>query len=260
MNSSQILEVNRRKIYKWIFMLLEEQHKRLGLKVLCHSCPPGINNPCFTFYFDSIRTESGLVITQFPVSGNTLHSMTMYQHTVGMPAWATGPQVEHPMQTQQELRTHSVMPWLKQTLKIIECGQVMSGRIEPDLQKRPHWDISCERYLLSWKMLGHYMASLPEFQPLETVGGSEPMFNPPYIRDAKRFLPVTFDDILVFAQGIHADDLKYWLHTGCIYRAGGECIDFYQMIKGGKTFETVLARVTSFMNHKPKSLKKSLDD
>lgn len=102
-------------------------------------------------------------------------------------------------------------------------------------------------YLLSWNVLGLYLAKQDGFIRLENVGSSWEYVKPEYIEDAKRFLPeADWEDVLVFPWGDSADQ-RYWLHTGRLVRKDGESLDFYQLAKGGMSLEKVVARVTDFM-------------
>lgn len=252
---SQMFELNRRKVYKWVFLLLERHHERLGLKVLAWSGPQGIGTPYFTFYFDAVKNDEGHIITQFDLGDrNSNHSMTMYQGLIGLPEWAVGDQMEHPDQSILELRTEQLLSWYEQHLRVIDCSQPLWSCIDTTIQQRLHWSAAVERYLLSWRMLGHVMASLPEFVPLETVGEStDPAYGvPDYVRDVDRFLPEMASEDIVILTGKPFKQEFYWLHAGRVYTMLGECLDFYQMIKGGYSFGDVLSRIKMFLSRPSK--------
>lgn len=243
---SAIFQLNRRKIYKWVFFLLKEHHRRVGLKVWAYSAPSGIATPRFSFFFDRIRDENGRPMKHFELNGQTVE-MQIYQWKVGVfQPLREGEPKDHPLQSKKELRTKDMLPWLNEQLRIRSlCSSLGKRVLEP--QDDPAWQHRSERYLLSWNVLGLYLAKQQGFIRLQTVDSSWDYVKPDYIEDVKRFLPeADWDDVLVFPTS-DSPDQRYWLHTGRIVRKDGESLDFYQLMKGGMPLEQVSQRVAEFM-------------
>ena len=241
--NSAIFRTNQRKIYKWIYLLLKKHNYRLGLKIICWSGPPGINNPYFSFFFYPIRDNNGHPIYNFKLIEEDYFAPVLYQDHIGLPGWAVGSQLTYPNQDTLEIRTNKVFPWIEEELNIIKLSQELKILKKLESGKPEFWEQTCEKYLLSWKLLGHYMAIKSEFMPLETPGESDYYgIEPDFLVTAESFLPETKrEDILYFGDGI------FWLHTGRICKNKGVCLDWYLMHKEGIVFSNIFKSVRQFI-------------
>jgi hypothetical protein len=106
---SPLYHQNRRKSYKWVFLLLEHYHEIFGLKVVAWSGPEGIGIPRFNFFFDRIREQDGRPKLQFELDRQSVE-MQMYQWTLGVFQPLPGEPQFHPQQSKLELRTDDIVP------------------------------------------------------------------------------------------------------------------------------------------------------
>lgn len=242
---SPTFQKNRRKIYKWVFLLLKEHHERLGLKVTAWSGPEGIGTPRLSFFFERLRQQSGSPEYHFALASEQV-GMQMYQWNVGVFQPLPGHPQLVPEQSTVELRTKKMLPWFNEQLRIIPIYQTLGDRLLPE-KVVENWQQRAERYLHSWNVLGMYLAKKAGFVRLESIGGTGWSYvEPAYIKDAQRFLSeARQEDILIFEKG--PDDWLYWLHTGRIVRRNGESLDFFQLSKGGMPLEKVVDRVSHFV-------------
>ena len=152
--ASPIFQSNRRKIPKWVFLLLKEHHERLGLKIAAWSGPEGIGTPRFSFFFDRVRLHDGSPRYFFDFGDNTNSvEMQMYQAAIGVCSPLPGHPQLHPMQSKVDLRSSKVIPWLNEQLRIISLYHQLGDAHMPYTNPGTDWpfrrSVTCTRGMFS---------------------------------------------------------------------------------------------------------------
>lgn len=236
--------LNQRKLYKWLFLLLQKHHERLGLKVLAWSGPDGIGTHRISLYFD-VGSEP-IAVSEVPVLG-----MHLYQSSISVRHEVSG-DVQYPPKNQAkvELRTQDTLPWLESKLAVIEKSQKQQVFPLPQASSA-WWPAAAQRYLRSWNVLGLLLKAIPEFVALETLGASAVHAEESQLAQswATAFYPeVSRTDILHFRDSQSGDPI-FWLHSGRVCKASGQSLDLNVLRQKGLKPEAMAAAVLEFVPH-----------
>ena len=212
--------LNQRKLYKWLFLLLQKHHERLGLKVLCWSGPDGIGTARLSLFFQ--RGDEPPSERQLPV-----FDMHLYQHAISIRQNPSGDALHPPRdQSTVELRTDEMLPWLETNLGIVLRAQ-QQGTYPLPKSNSAWWSAAAVRYLRSWNVLGLVLKALPRFVTLESIGASSVHAEEGAEASAwlETFYPeVSRIDVLHFRDQESGAPI-FWLHSGRLCKASGQSLD-----------------------------------
>jgi hypothetical protein len=135
---------NRRKIPKVVYLLLQQHHRTRGLAVVGWNKPPG--NSYFSFYT--------LAANRPPPELNVAFDglLTIYQDSVGMPAWSAGRQLEHPDWRNRDLSSAELVAWYRSHL---DGALLFTTHTDALAIWRGRYTVrQSEAFLLTWNVLG----------------------------------------------------------------------------------------------------------
>lgn len=243
---SHHFRINQRKILKWVFLLLQQHHQRLGLKACAWSGPAGINIDRISFFFHSVRDPES------PLPGIPLTDMCIYQASLGVCNGIN----EHPDQHSRELRTNEIVPWLEQQLGVIQrYHQLCASHVFPvqtNVDQNPFqmatWVAKADAYLLSWNVFGHWcrhQAKRVMYYSLGTFPWN--LEQPSWIEPARQMFAGTVDpfDILVLLKPDSWLPSRYWLMTGNVVDVNGSALDLNVLSRRGLDSKKIAQLVDS---------------
>ena len=147
------LQVNQRKILKWVFLILQEHHERLGLKVMAWDGGPGPGGR-LGFYFHTVLNPHER-FGAYRLPANHGLDMSMYQERVGV---FEGTQ-DYSAQAAVEMRTKEVLPKLERELDVVgNYHKAYEGHRFPHQEADPTWPGRAAVYLYSWNVFGLWQA------------------------------------------------------------------------------------------------------
>lgn len=141
-------DINRRKINKAVFLLLQKYHRAFGLAVLSWSRPTG--HSYHFFYSLAVRDDNGNPAHALDPLGP--YSLSIYQSMVALPIGSADQQPEHPEWRQRELRASELVQWYESQLTL---NEFFSDHAESIRWWRRAYHVSqSEPYLLTRNVLG----------------------------------------------------------------------------------------------------------
>jgi hypothetical protein len=213
--------INQRKILKWVFRILENHHRRLGLKAFAWAGPDGLNIHRISFFFDGVRHKDGGA----PLIDWT--AMSMYQSWLGV----CGGIEDHPEQKRRELRTEEILPWLEGQLGVIAHYQKLSARYHfpyENTGEDPRWELRANAYLLTWNVFSRWCMRNPKPLLYYTLATFPCDHGPPDWLDPaiKTFAHIADPfDILVIMDTTSYEPALFWITTGHVISVNGMAID-----------------------------------
>lgn len=146
--SEKLVQKNRARLLKAVYLLLQEHHTRYGLGAVGWWKEP--DNLYVSFFSHALRDELGRPKHCPEVSGK--YSLTIYQGLLGLPAWGAGEQYENEMFLKQDMRTAEIKEWLCRRLTL---EQFFADNEDEISSWRQRYTVDeAERYLFSWNVLG----------------------------------------------------------------------------------------------------------
>jgi hypothetical protein len=245
---SSWIRINQKKIVKWVFLLLQEHHARLGLKVYSWAGPEGIGTPRLSFFFDTARTfPPGF--EPYGVPAHEALDMSLYQLQVGT---FNGTQ-EHPDQGTRELRTKEILPWIEQQLDVQRHYQAVYEKFNgtfPYETKKPSNEVRAAHYLYSWNVFGLWSSSLDRALDYCTLA----MWPDSYATvDWRRHAYKTFCKVLdpwdILVLSTKCESRVFWDLNGLIFKPDGSALDLRQLLHGAVSPLNAVGRVEAFLQN-----------
>lgn len=222
-----------RRIIKSVFLFLERFHRLYGLKVIAWSKQPG--NHYFTFFLDCQRENPGINIS---TGGTGRVVLTVYQDSVGIPAWSAGDQLEMP--GWKSARTTKIFDWLSERLTL---GDLMRRNLTDISDWRSHYTVGeSESYLLAVQVTGHLIARTGGY--LRTCGRFPK--NEPFPTWLRAMSPDGSMEYLVTKYVAVSVDGVAWLPSG-------ERIDIWELFTAGQTAKDIADGVHERMTDRLRS-------
>jgi len=168
-------EINRAKIPKVVYLLLQKYHRIYGLGVIGWFKQPGSHY--FSFFSQAVYEGRGRPKHLPELWGR--YKLTLYQDHLGMPARGNDSvQAQHPHLHDRELRSKDMVQWIEEHLTLPQFFRDYSAEID-------RWRRKCtveqsERYLLTWNVMGLYAKAK---KGMIYVAGSDPNYG---MSDQKR--------------------------------------------------------------------------
>jgi hypothetical protein len=191
-------KTNRAKIPKVVYLLVQKYHRLHGLATVGWSKQPG--NLYFSFYCMGIRNSETGRPNHLPEVGGQ-YSLTIYQDSVGLPAWGTGDRnKEHPDWRDRELRSAEMLDWYEEQLSLVDLFSDYNEAIEN--WRRAYHVAESERFLLTWNTIG--ICSSTTDSKIFTYGCSDQYYEvPPEEKEAVLELGASRPtEEIVFCQGM----------------------------------------------------------
>ena len=234
--------VNRRKIFKWIYLLLEKHHHRLGLKAM-----GGIQ---MVHLFFSTALSQGSADQDFcgvyrnPIQQS--HRDFIYTQTVGVVTCGD----MFPHQAQRELRTDEVLPLLEAKLGIESRREVLRGRFKfPYQLQEAGWQERAAVYLYCWNVFGYWQSAQPAPARFSSLAAFPCEYGKPeWLQRLESSLAMVADPKDIYL--ILAPDWKpaaFWDLNGSVSLPDGSSVDLRTCQQQGKSTDHALKLVKELL-------------
>ena len=146
--------INRRKINKAVFLLLQKYHRTHGLSVLFGAKQPG--NDYIFFYSKAVRNRDNT--PKYVIDMDSQYCLTTYQEYLAIPGWSKEGKVYHEDFDKRELHTNEIVEWYERQLTIRSFLDDYQNEI--DLWRDTYHVSESEPYLFTWNVLGLFSSRL----------------------------------------------------------------------------------------------------
>ncbi len=151
----RIADLNRRKINKVVFLLLERYHESHGF-----GCFPwireGTSTPYYTFHCIPVLGREGRSV--HPADATYRASLTIYQDHAGLPAWDADEQLWHPEWEARELGSDEMLDWYEEHMGFQEYA---AHHADVTTEWRDGYAAGAAgRHLLTWQVMGMVSSAL----------------------------------------------------------------------------------------------------